>query len=213
VFTARYGLCLYVCPSNRSLTQALQSLLLSCFLSNSHSDMRLAYFDATYITLQSLFTPHFSIVLVLFHFHKNYLVSAVCVAVELHKNSSVQFLLIYLLSEQHNSQSQNSTSSKKQHKTQRNIRKRTKHNKSTSNHNHVECHYNKFTTRCCYKTPPTASHVTYSKQNSIQQSAIHISDGPKLPTVTDVQYMVRNRDGQHSYKCTTVIVNCTYHLL
>ena len=66
--------------------------------------------------------------------------------------------------------------------------------KHKKNNNHVQCHYNKFTNRCRYKTPLTASHLTYSKNISIQQSAVHtrISDGPKLPTVTHVRYIVRN---------------------
>jgi hypothetical protein len=72
--------------------------------------------------------------------------------------------------------------------------------------NHIQHHYNKFTNRCCYKIPLTASHVTYSKQISIQQSAVRICDGTNLPTVTDVRYIIMNRDRQQGYKRTTPVV-------
>ena len=119
------------------------------------------------------------------------------------------------ITEQDNCQSQNNTSDKYNTHTTQNTKehKRTKHNNATTNNKNVQCHYNKSTNRCCHKTPLTTSHLTYSKQISIQQTAVRNSDRLKLPTVNDLRYAVRNRDREQVYKCTTVSGNYKYHLL
>jgi len=152
--------------------------------------MRPAYLDATYATLQSLFTPHFSIVLVLFQFYKNYLVSVCCLC---SCTKTVLFSFCLFTCWLNSTTASHITAPVPQTTQNTKEHNRTKHNISTTNNNHVQCHYNKFTNRCRYKTPLTASHVTYNKHISIQQSAVHISNEPKLPTVTDVRYIIRKR--------------------
>ena len=124
---------------------------------------------------------------------------------QLDKNScAVQFLTIYLLTEQHNCRSQNSTSAKNTHNT----KEKGTYDDKTIKLQQTITTFSAITTNSL-TAAVTKFHwqpVTWHKQISIQQSAVRICDGPKQPAVTDIRYIIRNRDRQQGYKCTTPVV-------